>query len=793
LPTLFLPLLEKHFVINKSHNSPSRGKASVSADQHSKRHFDKSSRTSSGSTLILLSISGLAILGLVFLAEIWAGKESDSAALDRQRSLVNSRLQDQLDRVSQDMQLMGAGYASLLQTDSTSPKMVEGASATPAETFGKIATTVFGYNAAFLVTSSGELARKSDPETTRRFRWVRPLLQPLVEDLIKAPRSIETNSAAEPSRVEFKRLEGRPSVAGAVSVATAADNGDPQGNNKSLYLVAFRFLDGVALDRLSREQGLAGARYARTADQERDEVAFQIAATATGEPIGFIIWKPDLPGSRVVGRLVPFLSAAGLVIAGLFFALMARLRRSLKQLGESEHHARHLSLHDVLTGLPNRALFSSRFDDCIATTTMSSGNHAYLALIDLDRFKEVNDVYGHPAGDELLRAVADRMSALIRPTGVLARFGGDEFALLLTKPADENRRQHDILGSIIDEMAKPFSLTVNGAVVCIGCSVGCAPLTGDVKSLAEISRRADVALYEAKASGRGRLVEYTAELDHRLDARESLKGELRAVLANHAGLLTSNAAGHLEVFFQGVHRARDQRELSGAEALVRWHHPTLGLLSPDKFVPLAEEAGLIAQLGEWVLRNATKAAATWPLEMSVAVNVSPSQIRQRDFDRHVLAIIAENGLPPARLELELTEAALFNIDEAAQATLSRLRLRGIRIALDDFGTGFSSLSHLIQLNIDRIKIDKSFVRLLGTQAEGAAIVSAILALSRTLGKATTAEGVETEAQVEFLSASGCTDLQGFLLSRPVPLAEFESSFHFIDRLGRAGSNISFGS
>lgn len=749
--------------------------------QNSKRHLGKSSRVSSGSTLILLSISGLAILGLVFLAAIWAGKESDSAALDRQRSLVNGRLQDQLDRVSQEMQLMGRGYASLLQTDLTSHKIFEGASATPAETFGKIATTVFGYNAAFLVTSSGELAQKSDPETTRRFRWVRPLLQPLVDDSVRGARSLETDSPAEPNRVEFKRLEGRPSVAGAVEVAAATEKRDPQDNKQSLYLVAFRFLDGVALDALSREQGLAGARYARTADQGRDEVAFEIAATAGGEPIGFIIWKPDLPGSRVVGRLVPFLSAAGLVIAGLFFALMVRLRRSLKQLGESEYHARHLSLHDVLTGLPNRALFSSSFEDCIAATK-SSGNHAYLALIDLDRFKEVNDVYGHPAGDELLRAVSARMSGLMEPTDVLARFGGDEFALLLTRPADDGRGQHVLFHSIIDEVSKPFSLTVNGAVVRIGCSIGYAPLHGE-ESLAEISRRADVALYEAKADGRGRFVEYSVELDHRLDIRESLKGELRAVLANYTSSATSGVAGHLEVFFQGIYRAGDH-QLSGAEALVRWRHPTMGLLTPDKVVPLAEEAGLISQLGEWVLRNATKAAAHWPIEMCIAVNISPSQIRERDFEHHVFAIIAETGLSPNRLELELTEAALFNIDENVQTTLRRLRSRGVRIALDDFGTGFSSLSHLIQLNIDRIKIDQSFVRLLGTHAEGAAIVSAILGLSHALGKATTAEGVETEAQMDFLFASGCTDLQGFMLSRPVPRAEFESSFDFLDLRGR---------
>ncbi|GAA3100165.1 EAL domain-containing protein [Rhizobium viscosum] len=733
---------------------------------------------------MLLAISGLAILGLVFLAAIWAGRESDAAALDRQRQLVNSRLLDQVQRVSQDIQLMGAGYASLLVADSApADGKSERAGTTSAATFGKIATTVFGYNAAFLVTPAGELALQSDPETKRRFKWVRPLLQPMIQDLEAthdgAPQG--PSSDPEPSRVELMRLEGRPSVAGVVSV-TGSSKVDPQQGNDGtrLYLVAFRFLDGVTLDTLSREQGLAGARYARTADQEQNEVAFEIEATASGDPIGFIIWTPDLPGSRVIGRLVPVLSVAGLVIAGLFFALMGRLRGSLRELSASEHHARHLSLHDVLTGLPNRALFAARFEQCLSAMK-SPGECAVLALVDLDKFKEVNDIHGHAAGDELLRGAVDRMNALIDPGDTLARLGGDEFALLLPDVREGDDSYVLLCNAIIEALSKPFQLRGGDVVVRIGCSIGITAFHDATHATSEILRRADVALYEAKTSGRGRLIEYDPSLDHRVEARENLKNDLRLVLEGHtlppgsAENARSGDVGYLEVFFQGVHRADAHGKLSGAEALLRWRHPTQGLLSPDKFIPIAEEAGMIDQLGGWVLRNAAKAAAGWPADMSVAVNVSPSQIRHRDFDRHVLSILAETGLPPSRLELELTEAALFNIDETAQSTLGRLRSQGIRIALDDFGTGFSSLSHLIQFNIDRIKIDRSFVRLLGTQAEGAAIVSAILGLSRTLGKATTAEGVETKGQRDFLVAAGCNDLQGFLFSRPLPQADFLSS------------------
>jgi diguanylate cyclase (GGDEF)-like protein len=735
--------------------------------------------TSSGSLLFLIAASGIATLMLVILSAVWAGSESDLAALDRQRQLVESRLHDQVQRVSQDIRLMGAGYASLLIATADFSGQ---ASLGPAEMFNKIVTSVFGYDKTFLVGPDGELALHADAETIRRYKWVRPLLKSMLRDVQTKQREAQernaeasdpTASAVESedfSKAELMRLEGRPSIIGIVPVASADR---PQGRQPAgaadRYLIAFRFLDGIALDVLSREQGLNGARFARTADADEQEVAFQIEATASKEPIGFIIWKPDLPGSRVVGRLVPALSVAALIIAALFIALIVRLRRSMAKLEASEHHARHLALHDVLTALPNRAMFAARFKDCLSDMK-SWGQRTAVAFIDLDQFKAVNDSFGHAAGDELIRIAADRMRGLMREGDTLARIGGDEFALLLPDIGKGNDGYMQLCERIVAAMSQPFSLRGGEAIAHIGCSIGVAVLADPSQTASEVLRFADVALYEAKSSGRGLCLEFDPSMDHGNTAREGLKNDLRAVFEN-----TESPGAGLEVFFQTIHRSGAEDEISGAEALVRWRHDRHGLLTPDKFIPLAEEIGLIDELGHFVLKQACLAAVLWPSAGYVAVNVSPTQLRRPNFADEVLAVLDETGLPPSRLELELTESALFDIAEQARATLARLREKGVLIALDDFGTGFSSLSHLTRFGIDRIKIDRSFVSLLGTQANGAAIVSAIVGLGRSLGIATTAEGVETAAQRDFLVAIGCSDLQGYLFSRPAPFDEMVPS------------------
>ncbi|TBC88711.1 EAL domain-containing protein (plasmid) [Rhizobium leguminosarum] len=754
----------------------------------------------SGRILILIAVSGLGAIGLVVLSALWAGTESDAAALDRQRQLVNARLLEQVDQVAHVIGQFGNGYLTRVypaaRSTGGSSSLDAVLTAAAGSAISQTAMSAFGYDQAFVVDEKAQLLMLADAQTEKRYRWMKPLFLPLLQDARlgerqgtvsneRTPSSME-NRLASPGRsntalANLMRLEGRPTIVGVVAI-NEPDEGQRQTMRQ--FLIVVRFIDGAALDELSRQQGLNGARFARTADADENEVAFQIDATANGEPIGFIVWRPDLPGSRVIGRLMPALSIAALVIAILFSVLLVRLRSSLGELKKSELHARQLALHDVLTSLPNRALFAMRFDECLVETKNSAERSA-VALLDLDRFKAVNDTFGHAAGDELIRMAAERIHSLLRPGDTLARLGGDEFALLLRDIKDHDQVLPAICEAIVAELGKPFPLLRGEAVARVGGSIGVTVVPDAGRNADDIMRYADVALYEAKMGGRGQWRVYSPSMDGGRNARDILKNELREVLAKGTAssadgpqsdpIANKPDFGSLEVYFQTVHRAEGGGyPASGAEALVRWRHSQRGLLTPASFIPVAEEGGLIDALGFWVLREACRAGCKWPENTFVAVNVSPAQLRRPNFAEEVFTVLQETGLPPSRLELELTESSLIEDNSDVYTVLKSLRSQGVQISLDDFGTGFSCLSHLLRFDIDRIKIDRSFVSQLGTKANGAAIIGAIVALSRNLGISTTAEGVETEYQRDFLAALGCTDLQGYFFSKPVPLRDLDS-------------------
>lgn len=423
----------------------------------------------------------------------------------------------------------------------------------------------------------------------------------------------------------------------------------------------------------------------------------------------------------------------------------------------------HMAHHDALTDLPNRAQFRQKLDEALARLDPEQG-HLGLFYLDLDQFKSVNDTLGHSVGDALLRAVADRLRVCLRSTDIVARFGGDEFAILRTGLAGPDEAS-SFASYVVDAVSRPF--VIDGHSLDIGTSIGIAMAPGDGLSSDLLLKNADMALYRAKDGGRRgfHFFEpdfhfFEPEMDARVRARRLLEIDLRRALA----------AGEFELYYQPFVSLKSGT-ITGFEALLRWHHPLRGMVPPAEFIPLSEEIGLIVPLGEWVLRQACAEAARWPGNLKVAVNLSSVQFKTGNVTHAVLSALANSGLPPSRLDLEITETILLAESEANLATLYRLRGLGVSVSMDDFGTGYSSLSYLRAFPFDKIKIDRSFVSELSDDGDCMAIVRAVAGLGSSLGILTTAEGVETGEQLAWLRNEGCTEMQGYYFSPPVPASK----------------------
>ncbi|PPD42355.1 MAG: sensory box/response regulator [Methylocystis sp.] len=420
---------------------------------------------------------------------------------------------------------------------------------------------------------------------------------------------------------------------------------------------------------------------------------------------------------------------------------------------QAEDRLSFLVLHDALTSLPNRVYFQQRLGKATAELYSHKTPFAVLCL-DLDEFKSVNDTLGHGAGDKLLQGVASRLMRVLGPKACIARLAGDEYAVLLTgSSASDRKALSDACAAIVSEISVPFP--INDAIVNVGVSIGVALAPED--GVSEIMRRADLALYQTKRTGKNAYRFYCADMDDELNARRVLGGDLQIALER----------GEFLLYFQPLVNAATKR-IQGFEALARWDHPTRGFISPAEFIPVAEEIGAIASLGKWVIDEACRIAATWPLPVTVAVNISPVQFRHSDLPAIVAEALERHNLPAHRLELELTESAFLESTPSTHRILQQLADIGVRLSLDDFGTGYSSLSYLRRIAFNKIKIDQSFVHNLPEDERDMSIVRAIVDIATTMGVATIAEGVETEDQSRALLAQGCHQLQGYLFSRPVP-------------------------
>jgi diguanylate cyclase (GGDEF)-like protein len=446
-------------------------------------------------------------------------------------------------------------------------------------------------------------------------------------------------------------------------------------------------------------------------------------------------------GLRVEAALAP-LSSGGFALT--FYDVTEHVRSAA------------LARLEPLTGLCNRAELHERLGASLAAAKRAGAPLAVL-LLDLDRFKAVNDTLGHPVGDALLRKVAERLRNAARQEDVIARLGGDEFAFLQIgrAGADQSRAAEALARRLVDLVGRTY--VVDGQMLNVGASVGIALYPADGRGADDLLKHADLALYRAKADGRGTFRFFEPAMNAAVQARRSLEIDLRRALALKQFTLAFQPQISLET-----------GAVSGFEALLRWHHPERGPISPAAFIPLAEEIGVIVSIGEWALRTACREAASWAQPASIAVNLSPVQFRGGKLVETVMLVLVQTGLDPARLELEITEGALIDDTDGVLSVLNGLRALGVRISMDDFGTGYSSLSYLQKFPFDKIKIDQSFVRGMAGSSECGAIVRAIARLGASLGMRTTAEGVETADQLDAIRAEGCSEVQGHLTGRPMP-------------------------
>lgn len=544
-------------------------------------------------------------------------------------------------------------------------------------------------------------------------------------------------------------IEDKPSV---VTVSTIIPDRDPAGLGKELpyLLVAVADIDDEMLSNIARDYGFSGLRWGNDQSGGR---AVQTLYDEQGNRFADLSWLPERPAANLVERLHPALAFSFLVLfcascaAIVVTRSLARARASVAELG-------HDANHDALTGLANRRLFA---DELSAGFNRYRRRGSPLALlsIDLDRFKELNDGSGHLAGDEALQSVSRRIRDVVGEGICVARVGGDEFQLILQGPSTDDLEL--IASKIIERVNHPMELT-DGIEWRLGCSIGMAIADGG--NADDLKRRADLAMSTAKSLGKNRFQYYEEGMDERLKDRIMIERALRSALRNK----------YLSVEYQPVLRSNSDR-IVGAEALVRWRHPILDFVSPERFLPVAESTGLIGELDGFVLAHACEDALHWP-DLIVSVNISTQQVLSGDIVGRVRDTLQSTGLPAERLEIEITERALIQDETRAAWTIRALRELGVKVTLDDVGVGYSSLSRLRHLAFTKLKIDRSLTRDIGLRIDANEIIFSLIRIGKALGMTIAAEGVETPSQKEFLEVAGCEEIQGFLLFKPVPADRF---------------------
>jgi diguanylate cyclase (GGDEF)-like protein len=692
--------------------------------------------------LAMAMVCLVAFLPLAFFG-YKAVQSIDDLASVRERTLIERAIKDRIETVSREQLSVTNWDDAVLRSAARDQAWID-------ENIGLWMHEFYGHDMAIVLDENnlpvntmigGENVRP------RAFEAASQALAPLILD-VRARIAASGEASDETLVTGLIELAGTPSLVSIRPIIPSTDRlaFDPA---KSYLHVAVRHLDARFFTEIGERYMIRGLHLDAPG---RDHAEEGFALRGVDEALGTVAWSHEMPGFDLVAMLAPTVALSIVALLGAASWAFLRLRRAVARLQDSEERATRLAMHDALTGLPNRALFDLRLDEALAEMQRDDGRVA-LHCIDLDRFKNVNDTLGHPAGDELLRQVAARLNKVVRSQDTVARLGGDEFAIIQRGIPDELDAQR-IAQRILLAIREPFDLGLDMAFVDSSVGTILAPDFGIDRS--ELMRKADIALYEAKALGKGRQVVFEADQDEVIARKRLIERNLRDDLERGEGL---------SVVYQPI-MAIDGRTMDGAEALARWTHPSHGSVPPAVFIAVAEEHGLIQRLGAWVLREACVLARDLRLRW-IAVNVSAAQFRDPHFVDVVLDTLKEVGLSPERLQLEITEGLLLDAAEAVASNLMKLRFAGVCIALDDFGAGYSALNYLHRHRVDKIKIDPSFVHCLGEAESTDAIVRAMIELGRALDLGVTAEGVETEAQRLRLAEFGSPNLQGYLFSHPV--------------------------
>jgi diguanylate cyclase (GGDEF)-like protein len=704
----------------------------------------------------------IALFGLLLLAIIaYAGWKANKTATERESMLVDNALNEQIARVLNEQKSVAWWDDPVIKiTDKVID--LEFADAN----FGIFLTETYGQDEVYILNAEDRPlygfagGQRLDPLSFKRRQ---PALDPIIAEIrtgdvspLKSRPDIisETmNRYHDLAPDEAARWSGhlisvdnRPAIVAGMTIVPNIDKSLLRGKPNLLLTVTYvdeSFVSDIGHSLLLPDMAL------RSEPSKADGIVSEAFVGDDGIPAGFLIWTTRRPGHVLLTIILPLVVLGILATGQLAKTMFSRLKRASDNLV-------YEAKHDALSGLPNRLEMVHHIESVLQRSKAKVGyQQVVAAYIDLDRFKEINDTLGHEAGDQLIRAVGQRLQARLRPEDFLSRFGGDEFAILSLPVGLEGN--HILADRIAQAFASPF--LIGAQKIRVSASVGLAVAPDNGLTAEELMRHADVALYEAKSQGRARAIFFSNEMARHVEHHRSIESELRAALL----------ANQLRVHYQPIVSCVTGM-IVGVEALLRWYHPVRGEMSPAQFIPIAESSGLLPELGEWVLDQAIADSKRWPgLEM--AVNLSPVQFRHVDLLGVLRTLTAKHGVAPNRLVLEITEGVLLEASEHMRCLFSSIRAMGFKTALDDFGTRYSSLAYLCNFNFDKIKIDRSFVSRMFEDDTSRAIVHSVVKLGRALNMGIVAEGIESELEAVTMTEFGCTEMQGFYFSVPIPADE----------------------